>query len=186
MKYSEAKQYLKEGMTVRITKWTNGAGLHHAEGVEEPIIHLYEGGFETAKYGVWERDGDEFEILTNPDGSPWVNPNELYVLDEQFYDINTWVKNYYGIKQLSMSDWAYSVAPKKPTFMSSIVRKIKDLTLSADDRILRKHDFEDENGKVTESALTMMEDELAEERWNTRRTEVAEQLRKVEAEDKAA
>lgn len=80
-----------------------------------------------------------------------------------------------------------SIQPiKKPTFMSSIVRKIKDLTLSSDDRILRKHSFEDESGEMTSQAEDMMDYEILAERWAKRRVEIAEQLRKVEAEEKAA
>ncbi len=67
---------------------------------------------------------------------------------------------------------------------SSIIRKIKDLVLTADDRILRKHGFEDSCGDTNGSARELMVSELVEERWKTRRADVAENLRTVEAEEK--
>ena len=65
-----------------------------------------------------------------------------------------------------------------------IIKKIKDLTLSKEDRSLRENGFEDENGKPTGLALNMMNDELLAEKWSTRRTDIAKDLIKIKAEEK--
>lgn len=74
--------------------------------------------------------------------------------------------------------------PEKKTFMSQMIQKIKDLALSETDRILRKHGFEDENGKITKTTEELMLDELVTERWKTRREEVATSIKKVEENEK--
>ncbi len=66
----------------------------------------------------------------------------------------------------------------------SLIKKLKDLTLDADSRILRKNGFEDDNGKMTEAAEDMMDDEIMNERWKARRAEIAADLRKLEEEEK--
>lgn len=73
--------------------------------------------------------------------------------------------------------------PKK-TFMSDIVQKLKNLTLSPTDRILRKHGLEDECGKLSDEAYRMMDRELNEELWKSRREAIAADLMKLEAEEK--
>jgi len=77
-----------------------------------------------------------------------------------------------------------SPTPKKKGFMSNIVEKIKNLKLSATDRVLRKHGLEDENGKATEEAARMMKEELLDERWASRREAIAADLTKIDEEEK--
>jgi len=62
----------------------------------------------------------------------------------------------------------------------NIIKQIKDLTLSSEDRILRKNGFEDENGKMMETAKTMMTDEIIEREWKERRKDVAEKLKELD------
>lgn len=72
---------------------------------------------------------------------------------------------------------------QKSIFMN-IVDKIKNFKLSAEDRILRENGLEDDNGKITEEAKIMMHEELRDERWATRRLEIAADLLKIKAEEK--
>lgn len=85
MKYEEAKPFLKEGMTVNITLAEDNGGsclgimkigdterfMNNSRGVEFPTNN-----------GHWIRPGDELEILTNPDGTPWVHPDKSIPYDK--------------------------------------------------------------------------------------------------------
>lgn len=73
--------------------------------------------------------------------------------------------------------------PKKG-FMSTIVQKIKDLALSETDRILRKYGLEDESRKKTETASEMMKNEMEDERWATRREDIASKLKQIDEQEK--
>lgn len=79
--------------------------------------------------------------------------------------------------------WDSGPTPKKG-FMSNIVQKIKDLALSDTDRILRKHNLEDNCSNPTEDAIGMMHDEIIKERWATRREAIAQDLAKIDAAEK--
>jgi hypothetical protein len=75
MMNEDAKPYLKAGMTIDITnaedKGKNCCGSQKLTGStckENTEFH-------TDK-GHWVRPGDELEILTNPDGSKWVHPDQ--------------------------------------------------------------------------------------------------------------
>lgn len=73
---------------------------------------------------------------------------------------------------------------KKKSFMSNIMQKLKDLTLSETDRLLREEGFEDENGKMTPQAEDLMDEELLNERWQKRREEVAANIKKIKEQEK--
>jgi len=70
--------------------------------------------------------------------------------------------------------------PPKKSLMQNIKDVLKNALLSDTDRILRENNLEDEHGDMTTQAMDLMEEELYKERWATRRTEVAEQLLKIE------
>jgi hypothetical protein len=61
----------------------------------------------------------------------------------------------------------------------NIIKKIKDLALSKEDRILRENGFEDENGKATEVAFDMIYEEIVEKEWQARRADVASKLLEI-------
>ena len=77
-----------------------------------------------------------------------------------------------------------SMTQKVSKTMSSIIKKIKDIKLSQEDRLLRKHGFEDEDGKMTSEAMDLMDEEIQQERWEKRRLEIAADLKLVEAQEK--
>jgi hypothetical protein len=263
MKYSEAKQYLKEGMSARLIgtdccKDEQGTVRTISQNkMRLPVVVWY---FRQSEMNGHEfKNGDELEILTNPDGSPWMHPQkfksryrvgDIYKWEQKHlfkevrevkkdkvvfglaaktieearatendYNTQGWKREEiddhmcfveHGVRGLKVEmvrcdeampfwpdipediyksltmDWAFGSAPTKPKFMSSIVRKIKDLTLSADDRILRKHGFEDNCKDMTEQTRDMMLEEILADRWASRRADVAKDLKKVEAADKAA
>jgi hypothetical protein len=54
--------------------------------------------------------------------------------------------------------------------------RIKNLTRSAEDRVLIKHEFEDDDGKATKAARQFVVRMWAEESWKTERLNVAKQL----------
>ena len=89
--------------------------------------------------------------------------------------------------EVSSSTWHVTnqpINPKKHNFMIDIIQQLKDLTLSAEDRILRDYGFETLDKKMTDLAHNMMREELTEERWAARRLEVAENLLKLKDEKK--
>jgi hypothetical protein len=65
----------------------------------------------------------------------------------------------------------------------NVIKKLKDLTLSKETRILRENGLEDECGMTSDSRQMMM-DELVEERWATRREAIAADLLKIKEEEK--
>lgn len=75
------------------------------------------------------------------------------------------------------------IKPKK-TIMQNLVSKIKNLKLSPNDRVLRKHGLENECGEPTSTAQQMMLDELATQAWATRRDELAANLIELDKEEK--
>lgn len=80
MKYSEAKQYLKEGMTVRVITHNSYSGNY--AGKKYKIDAVGSGNITNLAFncigGPLIYQDDEFEILTNPDGSKWIKPSELH------------------------------------------------------------------------------------------------------------
>lgn len=72
----------------------------------------------------------------------------------------------------------------KPSFMSNVKTILKNLTLSATDKVLRAHDLEDEHGSMTMEARQLMNDELIEDRWAFRREQIAQQLELSDKEQK--
>lgn len=121
---------------------------------------------------------EEVEILTNPDGTPWVEPNYKVV-----GSLTDMLPSVWGLPDTLEGLRALNQQIKKP-IMTTIIEKLKNLTLSAEDRVLRKHGFEDENGKITGQAQRMMAAESADERWAKRRLEVAADLLKLDSEEK--
>lgn len=75
-----------------------------------------------------------------------------------------------------------TMVQKVKNTMSSLVKKLKDLKLSAEDRILREEGLEDENGNLTYATLEMMQTELIEERWEARKSQIAKDLLKLKEE----
>ena len=67
------------------------------------------------------------------------------------------------------------IQPNK-TLMSTIKTTLKNILLSATDKTLRAHGLEDDHGEMTTEAKTLMCEEVQEERWATRRLEIATQL----------
>ena len=73
----------------------------------------------------------------------------------------------------------------KKGFMSNIIDKIKNLTLSDNEAALRRAGFEDEEGEMTEQAEDYVYDLLIEERWAAVKDKVAADVIAVEAKEKA-
>lgn len=66
--------------------------------------------------------------------------------------------------------------------MSTTSKKIQELNLSEEDRLLRKYGLEDENGKRTSEGQTVMADLL----WTEKRDEIVATLKKIEAQETAS
>jgi hypothetical protein len=132
--------------------------------------------------GIWE---DELELVDNqnyiitdisPDQMEFNNSLPKFA-DEQFIrDYKTY------IKITNLNNKFNEPQAQRKGFMTSIVDKIKNLALSATDRVLRKHNFEDENGKMTDLAREMMTQEAQEALWATRREAVSADLTKLDEE----
>lgn len=191
-------------------------------------------------------DEEELEILTNPDGTRWVHPDQaqpkfkvgdkvritgrphkgkIGILkphpcgDPSWFQIDGYGYQPHELEKIEDETKASSIRPfefsaplfhemftdesvdyfrwfdtfikptnepqaQKPTNTMSIIKKLKDLTLSKEDRILREQGFEDENGRLSSVTSEMMHEEIIEERWSTRRIEVAKDLLTLKAEDK--
>lgn len=257
MRYEEAKQYLKEGMTICYVKVGPCCAFENGDVGKiifvdnrwkiENEFHL----LQTKSEGYFQED--EIEILTNPDGTPWVHPDkQKFKVGDRVMIVKDGPENHSGkgvgyefeIREISNNycrekvgvsrgvrtsllekieepktarevmmmstpsgiptffeefrklserkfekyylgvDFGYESKPKRKSFMSNIVEKIKNLKLSETDRILRKHGLEDENGRMTSEAMDLMDEELQQDRWKTRREEIAKDILAVESEDK--
>jgi len=163
MQFKEAKPFLKEGMKVRIVRSYfkfNGEELVNKRGVESVVRRIDEEGETHLENDDILYRGDELEILTNPDGSPWVHPERTTLTEANsrdgvraleknkvaFYDeanVSSEWESYYNqywkqiYKPLIMSDWAFGHAPRKKPIMSRLNNMMKRL-LDSDTQTLVK------------------------------------------------
>jgi hypothetical protein len=197
MKYSEAEPFLKQGMKVRMTVCSCCSSSIGQIATVKPSLQYdckwiieYKNTHHALDYND---KNEELEILENPGGSKWVHPEKIQKPKSatEVIMMNMVMDNiarmnhppmFYGksLGELLME----RKSPKRKSYMSSIVEKIKNLKLSETDRILRKHGFEDESGKMTEEAENLMDEEILQERWLKRREEIATDIKSVEESDK--
>ena len=79
---------------------------------------------------------------------------------------------------------AIEITNNKQTIMSTIKTTLKNLILSAQEKVLRKNNLEDEHGEMTQESRDLMSEEMQEERWATRRDTIAKQLIEKEESEK--
>lgn len=182
MKYLEAKPFLKKGMTVIRTK-----GECCADEVNGKPLQI--DGFgdcvkPNGKHCSFLEDY-ELEILTNPDGSKWVHPLKavedypMWMSSQSYSVLNDDINRY--VQQLYKT---INEPKAQKGIIMNVVDKIKNFKLTKEDRILRENGLEDEDGKMTESSIDMMDDEMIAERWATRRLQIAKDLLDIKAEEK--
>src|SRR3990167_11288343 len=109
------------------------------------------------------------------DGCHCDDIDHLYevIWDDNTTTLHEWLTSPSGIDYASLNSL---FQPKtKKYLMSNIIQKVKDLALSKVDRVLRANELESEYG-MTENARSLMLDEVAKERWVTRREEIAKAL----------
>jgi len=107
-------------------------------------------------------------------------PKSFRYIPNYFPELATYNWNYQKIK-ISTNE---SLTQKAKKTMNNLVSKLKDLTLTKEERILREQGLEDEHGEMTGQAISMMHEEMEKERWASRRKEIAKDLLKLKEEEK--
>lgn len=112
------------------------------------------------------------------------------VLDGFYYDMEDYGRHY----QVNFPGWSHwnigennLKAVDQPTkesksIMTNLVKRVKDLTLSKDDKVLRSQGFVNADGEVTDDGARVLREYLFNENKDAM-VKIAQQL---EAEDKAA
>lgn len=187
MTYKEAKPHLKQGM--RIKALTSECHL------TKERIYTYDGintfkqnGKHSCTFVDFNWQRFELEILTNSDGTPWVHPDQQMNCGCAFCYDDSFIFNEQATINNIISTYReqYINEPKaqKKGIIMNAIDKLKNLALSKEDRILRDEGLEDSNGKITEEAKQLMAEEMRDERWATRRLEIAKDLLKIKSEEK--
>ena len=182
MKYLDAKPYLKEGMKIKIIK---SRCCPEITGDTLIVEEVYESCVDTNdgvhSPGEYYPEDEEIEILTNPDGSKWCIHNSTGY--GECMGCAQDLAKVFNVPRSATESLTNEPKAQKGLIMN-VVGKIKNFKLTKEDRILRENGLEDEDGKITECAENMMDEEIMKERWATRRLEVAKDLLDIKNEDK--
>ena len=107
-------------------------------------------------------EGYENEIKENWDASACEGAHKTWLNNNQKYPI---VYDEVAPLDWKVIDWAFGskIKNNKKTFMSKISEFAKNLTLSADEKLLRKHGLKDVNGEFTEEARLIVMNKLVKD-----------------------
>lgn len=128
---------------------------------------------------------------SNPCGNPYCdicedrNRNRLNEAQRRFYEkLNNFSYEYnaYRLNEFYMKyETVDNNKKKRNRTMSKITKEIRELTLSEDDQLLRKHKLQDENGHWTNDAVDVMDQILLDER----KADLVEKLKAIDAKKTA-